>query len=73
MLIVDDSTYNLFVLEELLSQIACVETVMKALNGQEALAIIQEQASANQNICPFDVILVDLHMPIMDGFQVSTK
>ncbi len=37
-------------------------TVSTASNGQEGLALIQSQH--------FDVVLLDLIMPVMDGFQV---
>ena len=41
----DDSTYNLFVLEELLKQITPRIFIDKALNGQEALDKVQELAN----------------------------
>ena len=41
--------------------------ITEALNGQEAL----DQVHSHQQ--PFDLILMDLHMPLMDGFEVSTR
>lgn len=38
-LIVDDQTYNLFVLEELLMQLG-VDRIQKALNGLQALEVL---------------------------------
>jgi CheY-like chemotaxis protein len=42
-MIVDDSPYNLFVLEELLSEIPCIQTIDKAINGQDALDKIKHK------------------------------
>jgi response regulator RpfG family c-di-GMP phosphodiesterase len=39
--------------------------ITEALNGQQAL----DQVHSHQ--LPFDLILMDLHMPLMDGFEVS--
>jgi CheY-like chemotaxis protein len=36
-LIVDDSAYNLFVLEELLSDIKTINEIKRAMNGEEAV------------------------------------
>ena len=41
-LVVDDSTYNLFVMQELLQLITPIRSVTTALNGQEALSVIDE-------------------------------
>ena len=41
-LIVDDSLYNLFVLEEVLLNIEEVRVIKKAINGKEALEKIEE-------------------------------
>jgi CheY-like chemotaxis protein len=42
-LIVDDSPYNLFVLEELLYEIKTIKTIDKAINGQDALDKIKHK------------------------------
>ena len=61
-LIVDDSSYNLFVMQELLQTIRSIKIIKTAMNGQECLDIVKE------NKClPFDVIFLDIHMPILDG------
>lgn len=38
--------------------------VVTAFNGQEALGIVKADSVA------FDLIITDLHMPLMDGFQL---
>ena len=59
-LIVDDEPFNVDYLEQELEDIEC-ETV-SAENGREALDKVSAQAP--------DLILLDIMMPEMDGFQV---
>lgn len=56
---VDDDPMNLRVVEEILH--AFHHTSVKAGSGAEALSLIAER--------PFDVILMDIHMPGMSGIQ----
>lgn len=58
-LVVDDEPFNLSLMDGILSRDYIIQT---ASNGQEALDL----ASAN----PPDLILVDVMMPVMDGFEV---
>ena len=60
-LCVDDSAYNLFVLEELFSEICPLIKVDTALNGQIAI-----DKYLKYNI--YDYILLDLNMPVLNGF-----
>lgn len=59
-LAVDDVEMNLDMLEVMLSDTGC--TFLKAYNGREALDIL----AGNSDI---DIILLDLEMPVMDGFE----
>ena len=61
-LVVDDSSYNIFIMEEILKLISTVGETVTALNGEEALALISGQRQ-------YDIILMDIQMPILDGFQ----
>ena len=67
-LVVDDSTYNLFVMQELLQHITPIQTIITALNGQEALSIIDQHRERM-----FDVIFMDIHMPVLDGPSAVAK
>jgi CheY-like chemotaxis protein len=62
---VDDSTYNIFVIEELLKQLGDWVQVDSALNGQLALDLV----ASNH----YDVILLDLHMPVLDGYETAKQ
>ena len=59
MLIVDDVEINRVVLTQFFQE---EYQIIEAENGKEALSVIEEQ--------PISIVLVDLVMPIMDGFQM---
>ena len=42
-------------------------TILEAENGKQALALV------NENNPTFDLIISDLNMPVMDGFQFLTE
>jgi CheY-like chemotaxis protein len=44
-----------------------VQQVAQAVNGQEALAAVEARGGGDA----FDVLLIDLHMPLMGGLEVS--
>jgi CheY-like chemotaxis protein len=60
---VEDHPVNQLVARTMLEQLGC--TVMVAGDGHEALARFSDAAVA------FDVVLMDCHMPVMDGFAAS--
>ncbi len=64
-LVTDDNDVNRMILREMLTRIGL--TVTEAASGDETLAAI---ASAHAAAQPFDVLLLDYHMPGMDGHAV---
>ncbi len=60
-LMVEDNPVNQFVLDGMLRNYGCRSTL--ASNGQEALAILAGQ--------DFDVVLMDMQMPVMDGLTAT--
>ncbi len=60
-LIAEDNSMNRILLTKVLSKWNCSFTF--ALNGQEAVEKVINQ--------DFDLILMDLHMPVMDGYKAS--
>ena len=64
-LIIDDNSFNLLVAKHLIEGLGYhVET---ALNGKLGISLIKSHLPANQK--PFDLILMDLQMPVMDGYE----
>ena len=70
-MIIDDSLYNLFVMEELVHQIDPHIEIDTALNGEIALNKIKKSLPRQGPL--YDVIFTDIHMPVLDGYEVSKK
>ena len=62
-LLVDDTPANLFALSAVLSQLGA--RLVEARSGEEALAAIARES--------FAVVLLDVQMPGMDGFETAAK
>lgn len=62
-LLVEDNPFNQQVAQELLENIGM--NVMLASNGSEALELLAKQ--------PFDIVLMDIQMPVMDGFEATRQ
>lgn len=64
-LIVEDNAMNILVVKKILRDFNVI--LNTASNGQEAVDIIK---AGEQN---FDIILMDIHMPVMDGYKASIE
>lgn len=62
-LVVDDNPINLIVMKNLLKHLDIVPIVIS--DGMEAIEIVKKQH--------IDMILMDLHMPIISGFETSER
>ncbi len=60
-LIVEDNPVNLTLMETLVKQLG--HNVRLAINGKEALEVLENQS--------FDIIFMDIQMPIMDGIECT--
>ncbi len=63
LLLVEDNEINQLIAEELLRSVGY--TVDTANNGQEALDMLDKK--------PYDLVLMDIQMPIMDGLTATVK
>ncbi|MFT5759570.1 MAG: two-component system sensor histidine kinase/response regulator [Alteromonadaceae bacterium] len=63
LLLVEDNTINQMVAKKVLEAIGFVVDI--SVNGLEAVAAVQ-----NKN---YDIVLMDIQMPIMDGFEATKK
>jgi signal transduction histidine kinase/CheY-like chemotaxis protein/HPt (histidine-containing phosphotransfer) domain-containing protein len=66
-LVVDDNATNRRILQEMLSRWQMRPTMVES--GQQALARLTQARAQSQ---PFALVLLDAHMPEMDGFTVAT-
>jgi PAS domain S-box-containing protein len=57
----EDNEFNRDLLEHMLARLGL--SAAMAVNGREALALLERE--------PFDLLLLDIHMPELDGFQVA--
>ena len=61
-LLVEDNDFNRDIAAEVLAELGIVFTV--AVNGREAVDLVATQ--------PFDLVLMDIQMPVMDGLTATT-
>ena len=75
-LLVDDQKYNLDALEIIMEyHIKLNPSICKtALDGNQALdAIIQNVKKNNNEKCDFKLIMMDVNMPFMDGYEATSR
>lgn len=65
-LVIEDNPVNMHVLVRMLEQLG-VEKIDKAETGEEAIAKIKARE------INYDFVFLDLHLPDMDGFEISAK
>ena len=70
-LLIDDSLPILMMIGKMLR--IAGHTVTTAGNGSEALNILIDVNNNNKLLHSFDVIIVDLNMPVMDGFEFTKR
>ena len=68
-LIANDDPYQILILSTLLKAHTDVELVDTAINGQEALDFVINMKGDFDNFRYYDMIFLDLGMPIMDGYD----
>jgi CheY-like chemotaxis protein len=70
-LIADDSL-TILKMSSMLLRRHC-HTVTQAENGAEALKKIAAASSGEEGAVPFDIVLMDFNMPVMDGLEATTR
>jgi PAS domain S-box-containing protein len=67
-LVVDDNEANQKIIGLRLIQAGA--EVVTAVNGQDALDRVRE---ADEQACPFDAVVMDMQMPVMDGYEAVRR
>jgi CheY-like chemotaxis protein len=63
LLLVDDADDNRLLIRAFLKRSRC--QILEAINGEESLRMLQEH--------PVDLVLMDMQMPVMDGFEATRR
>jgi PAS domain S-box-containing protein len=66
-LMVEDNAVNMMIAVALLQQWGI--EVVQASDGEQAIAAVERAAAVDQ---PFDVVLMDVQMPVMSGYEATT-
>ncbi|MFZ4520393.1 MAG: PAS domain S-box protein [Bacteroidales bacterium] len=67
-LVIDDNATNLKIMKEMLTYWGIESTIIT--NGKDAIELLNK---ANETKYIFDLVIIDMHMPDMDGFTVAEK
>lgn len=67
-LLVDDDQTNNYLNKLLISRLQITDKLLIALNGQEALTLVEQHCQEASPSCPA-LILLDVKMPVMNGFE----
>ena len=67
-LLVEDNNINVMVAKALLKRVGITPVI--AGNGEDALACLEVALSEGHNP-PFEVVLMDIQMPVMDGYEAT--
>jgi len=68
-LVCEDNNMNQFVIKEHLARIG-INTIL-AENGKVGVEKVKERMKSGEKM--FDMIFMDMHMPVMDGFEASAE
>jgi CheY-like chemotaxis protein len=71
-LLVDDNDDDVFLTCEAFSESKLRVNLQRVDNGEKCLRYLRKQAPYEDATTP-DLILLDIHMPIMDGYQVIAE
>jgi len=64
LLVAEDEEFNFMLLREILTPFHC--RIIRVVNGQEAVDKVRETPD-------IDLVLMDLKMPVMDGYEATRK
>ena len=67
MLLVEDNDINALLARRMLEKVGC--KVRHCVNGREAVEAIRRVLAGLER--PYDIVLMDAHMPVLDGVEAT--
>ncbi len=71
-LLVDDNDDDVYLTQEAFSAASLKVNLQRVDNGEKCLQYLRKQAPYEGAVAP-DLILLDMHMPVMDGYEVMAE
>lgn len=68
-LLIDDDSISNYITEELIRERGLCQTVVTVTDGKQGLSYLQDILQANPADLRHVLVLLDLNMPVMDGFE----
>lgn len=69
-LVANDNLFQLLIITSSFELLSCIGKIDQAANGQEALdLVIQNEQNSPEGEHAYDMIFLDLNMPIKNGFE----
>jgi len=70
LLLIEDNEDDVFFFQVAMRKLALPHPLVVARDGREGLRRLQESVSASPEVGPFGLVLLDLKLPFLDGFEV---
>jgi CheY-like chemotaxis protein len=71
-LVANDNMFQLLISSSSIATLPIIGKIDQASNGQEALELVKK-SNTDIHYDPYDIILLDLEMPILDGYKACQK
>ena len=70
LLLIEDNEDDVFFFQVAMRKLALPYRLVVAQDGREGLRHVQESVTDSPEVGPFGLVLLDLNLPFMDGFEV---
>ena len=70
-LLVDDSPYNLFIINQMISSLSKNYEISETINGHEVIDLLKYHENVKNET--FQYIFLDLYMPLICGYELAKE